>query len=117
MRLNEIIFGEGRPVEGYGPGFFRVGGEVFGGNVLCWPAGAALWGGLEDVAPLLAAAGEIDVLLIGTGAEIAQIPGELRAALEGAGLGIELMATPSAARTYNVLLSEGRRIGAALLTI
>ena len=27
MRLNEVTFGEGTPIDGYGPGFFRVGGE------------------------------------------------------------------------------------------
>ena len=37
------------------------------------------------------------------------------AALEAAGVMCEGMSTPSAARTYNVLLSEGRRVAAALL--
>ncbi|MFZ8959647.1 MAG: Mth938-like domain-containing protein, partial [Paracoccaceae bacterium] len=54
---------------------------------------------------------------IGTGAEIAHIPAKLRAALESAGLGVEVMGSPSAARSYNVLLGEGRRIGAALLPV
>ena len=40
-----------------------------------------------------------------------------RAALEAAGAGVELMATPSACRTYNVLLAEGRRIAAALIPV
>ena len=53
----------------------------------------------------------------GTGAEIAHIPPRLRSALEGAGLGVEVMASPTACRTYNVLLSEGRRVGLALLPV
>ena len=32
-------------------------------------------------------------------------------------MGIEPMASPTACRTYNVLLSEGRRIGLALLSV
>ena len=36
----------------------------------------------------------------------------LRAALEAAGIGVEIMSTPSACRTYNVLLGEGRRVAA-----
>jgi uncharacterized protein len=54
---------------------------------------------------------------VGTGAEIAQIPRELRAVLENAGLGVEIAASPAACRTYNVLLSEGRRVGLAALPV
>jgi uncharacterized protein len=43
--------------------------------------------------------------------------GEGRARLEAAGSGVELMATPSACRTYNVLLAEGRRVAAALMPV
>ena len=28
MRLTEITFAEAQPIDGYGPGFFRVGGRV-----------------------------------------------------------------------------------------
>jgi len=41
----------------------------------------------------------------------------MRAALEAAGSGAELMSTPSACRTYNVLLAEGRRVAAALMPV
>jgi uncharacterized protein len=40
-----------------------------------------------------------------------------RSRLEAAGPGVELMATPSACRTYNVLLAEGRRVAAALMPV
>lgn len=117
MRLTEIDFETGTPIDGYGPGFFRLGGEAHEGHLLVLPGRAMGWGGLEDSAPLLQAAGEIDVLFIGTGAQIAHIPTQLRSTLEDAGIGVEIMASPTACRTYNVLLSEGRRIGAALLTV
>jgi uncharacterized protein len=61
--------------------------------------------------------GKIDVLLVGTGAEIAHLPADFRAALEAAGIGVETMNSPAAARTYNVLLGEGRRIAACLLPV
>lgn len=117
MQLNEIEFGGLPPVDGYGPGFFRIGGTVHEGPVLLLPTGVTLWGGLEDQAPLLAAAGEIDVLFLGTGAQIAHAPAALAKACEARQLGLEVMASPTAARTYNILLSEGRRIGAALLPV
>lgn len=117
MRLNEITFTEAKPVEGYGPGFFRIGGEVHHGPVIAGPAGTFAWGGYEDTDRLLAMAGEVDVLFVGTGAEVAHIPSALRQTLEETGLGVEAMASPAACRTYNVLLSEGRRVALALLPV
>lgn len=117
MRLNEVSYSDAQPVDGYGEGFFRIGGQVHQGAVLTSAAGTAAWGGMTDAEPLLALAGEIDVLFIGTGPEIAHIPAELRKALEEAGLGVETMNSPAACRTYNVLLSEGRRIAMAALPV
>jgi uncharacterized protein len=116
--LTEIGYsGPGRPVDGYGPGFFRIGGQVIRGPVIVAPDGATGWGGLGDRAALLALEGMIDVLLLGMGAEAAYPDADLRAALEAAGIGVEPMSSPAAARTYNVLLAEGRRIAAALIPV
>jgi uncharacterized protein len=117
MKLTEVNYGDAVPVDGYGEGFFRIGGEVFRGSVLTSVKGTVAWGGYDDPAPLMALADQIDVLFIGTGAEIAHIPAALRAALEGAGVGVEVMNSPAACRTYNVLLSEGRRIALAVLPV
>lgn len=117
MRLTEISYGTARPVEGYGPGFFRLDGQVLRGACLITPWDAGPWGGFADAAAPLALAGRIDVLFVGTGADIAHAPKAFRAALEAAGIGVEVMNSPAACRTYNVLLSEGRRIAAALLPV
>jgi uncharacterized protein len=117
MRLNEVVYSDALPIDGYGPGFFRVGGEIKEGAMLTGAKGTSAWEGYEDAEPLLALAGEVDVLFIGTGAEIAHIPGALRQALEAEGLGVEVMNSPAACRTYNVLLSEGRRIALAALPV
>ena len=110
-------FAERVPVDGYGPGFFRVGGQVFEGAVLTSGAGTSAWGGYGDTAMLLALAGQVDVLLVGTGKEIAHIPSQLRRVLEGAGIGVEVMNSPAACRTYNVLLSEARRVALAVIPL
>ncbi|MEL7212608.1 MAG: Mth938-like domain-containing protein [Pseudomonadota bacterium] len=117
MRLNEVTYPNAKPVEGYGPGFFRIGGKVYDGALLVLPNGQVSWGGYEDTAPIREAKDTIDVLFIGTGAEIAHIPAALRNTLEDAGIGVEVMSSPSACRTYNVLLSEGRRIALAVLPV
>jgi len=117
MRIDEAQFDGGRPMDGYGPGFFRIGGQVVEGAVLVLPSGPRAWGGYGDLPPLEAAAAEIDVLFVGTGAAIAHLPAPLRRRLEATGMGVEAMATPAACRTYNVPLAEGRRVGAALLPV
>ena len=117
MRLNEISYNDAMPIDGYGSGFFRVGGKRYDGALLVLPSGVSSWGGFEDTATLLAIADQIDVLFVGTGAEIAHPPKAFREALEDAGIGVETMASPAACRTYNVLLSEGRRVATALLPV
>jgi uncharacterized protein len=117
MRLNETTYDDAQPVEGYGPGFFRIADTVFHGPVLTLASGTKGWGGYDDLAPLLELVSDIDVLFVGTGAEIAHIPTTMRETLEAAGIGVEAMSTPSACRTYNVLLSEGRRVALALIPV
>jgi len=117
MRLTEISYDSAKPIEGYGPGFFRVGGHVLRGSCLITPWDAGAWGGYDDAGAPLSLAGRIDVLFVGTGTEIAQVPPAFRAALEAAGIGVEVMNAPAACRTYNVLLSEGRRVAAALFPV
>jgi len=122
MRMNEIRFEGPRPIDSYYPGGFRIGGELHSGSLLLigaevLPLPVASPGQLDAAAlcPAFERAGAFDVLLIGAGAEIAPLPRALREALEEHGLGAEIMATPSACRTYNVLLAEGRRVAAALI--
>ncbi len=54
---------------------------------------------------------------MGTGVEIAHIPKDLRRDLEAAGIGVEVMNSPAACRTYNVLVAEGRRVALAALVV
>lgn len=115
MQSREASFGGALPIDGYGPGFFRVGGAVHRGGLLIRAEGATPWSGFADLAALRALAGKVDLLLCGMGADIAHLPKGLQVELEALGVMAEPMATPAAARHYNVLLSEGRRVAAALL--
>ncbi|WP_321832440.1 Mth938-like domain-containing protein [Thalassovita sp.] len=117
MQLNEVSFSDAVPVDGYGPGFFRIGGKVIEGAVIVTEKQARSWAGLQDAEALKALAGDHDVIFVGMGAEIAHLPKDLRAELDAAGVGVEVMSSPSACRTYNVLLSEGRRVALAVLPV
>lgn len=117
MELNEITYRDAVPFDSYGPGFFRVAGHVIEGPALVTLTRARSWGGLEDLATLETLVGEVDVILLGMGPEIAHAPAEMRAKLEALGVGLEIMSSPAACRTYNVLASEGRRVAAAVLPV
>ena len=115
--LNPTEFDGRNAVDGYGPGFFRVAGKVRQGAVVVLPDEVLDWGGAADIATLTALAGRVDVLFLGLGAQVAHPPRALADALEEAGIRFEAMASDTAARTYNVTLSEGRRVACALLPL
>jgi uncharacterized protein len=69
------------------------------------------------LAPVLELRGQIEFLLFGTGAEVEAPPPHMRELLAAAGIGLEIMPTPSACRTYNHLASEGRHFAVTMLWV
>ena len=55
--------------------------------------------------------------LVGTGLEIVPLPAPLRAWLKDLGIGLDVMQTGAAARTYNILAGENRKVAAALIVV
>lgn len=68
---------------------------------------------IEDFRAALA--GQPETILFGTGARHRFISNFLLTAIMSQGIGLEVMSTAAACRTYNLLLGEGRRVVAALL--
>ena len=56
-----------------------------------------------------------EVMLVGTGAKQRFLHPSIVAPLTRLGIGVEVMDTQAAARTYNILMSEGRRVVVALM--
>jgi uncharacterized protein len=111
-------------IDAYGNGGFRFAGLSHRGSLLCLPDGMFAWPvtspaeiSRQALAPVFAAADDIDVLLIGIGADIAAIPSGLREALRQRRVIVEAINTGSAVRTYNVLLAERRAVAAALIAV
>lgn len=112
------------PIEAYGNGGFRFGGMSHKGSILCLPTGIWDWPvasieqvdrvALEDA---LALGGKISFLFLGAGPRLVRPSADVRAAFEQAGVWLEAMDTGAAARTYNVLLAEGRPVAAALIAV
>lgn len=117
MRVNEIEFPQGQPVDSYGPGFFRIEGEVVWGPVALLPSGNRSWTELYDCVFSEAELDEIDLAVVGTGAELTPIPERFHGRLRRIGIETEAMPTPAACRTYNVLLTEGRRVAVFLVPV
>ena len=112
-------------IDAYGDGGFRLDGVRHEGSLLIladearrWPVAALAELTPESLAPVLdAGRSEVEFLLLGVGAKNALPPRPVREALQRAGIGLEFMDTPAAARLYNVLTSEGRRLAAALIAV
>ncbi len=118
----ELDQAEGRNTfTGYGEGYVEVNRKrhaaslvVSGERVVTdWPAAS-----LESLtADHLAAIAELkpEIVLLGTGSTFRFPEPQLLAPLQKAGIGVEVMDTPAACRTYNILLGEGRNVVAALI--
>ena len=112
------------PIDAYGNGGFRFADMSHRGSILCLPSGIYAWpvAKAEDLdaaafAPVFAEKAQIGLLLLGTGRRQVMPGPELRRAFMGVNIALEAMDTGAAARTYNVLLAEGRPLGAALIAV
>ncbi len=113
-------------INGYGQSSFTVNGTPHNGSICI--------NGSEITPQLMLSAQDItlealevlvsnltplpEILLIGTGKEHYFIPPSVRNALKTSKhISMDSMATGAACRTYNVLISEGRRVAALLLPV
>lgn len=111
-------------IQSYGAGGFRIADVRYDGAVLVttgwsrdWHVTALAEADEENLTPLKTAEPPIELLVIGCGKSLTMIPAEFRATVKSWGMSLEQMDTGAACRTYNVLLTEGRRVAAALLPV
>jgi uncharacterized protein len=110
---------------GYGDGYVLVNAlrhessilVVPNGPVRPWPVDSP---GRIDAARIDALVGELvdlqaEVVLLGTGQRLTFLAPAVLAPLARARIGVEVMDTPAACRTYNILMAEGRKVAAALV--
>ncbi|GEP11882.1 Mth938-like domain-containing protein [Methylobacterium gnaphalii] len=111
-------------IDSYGNGGFRFADMSHRGSILMLPSGIRAWDAtdarqidLAGLQPVLAEGERIELLLIGTGLDIVPLPEALRRRLKESGIGLDVMQTGAAARTYNILLGENRKVAAALIAV
>jgi uncharacterized protein len=108
-------------VRGYRPGLLRIGALELTRSVIVSAESLVADWRPQDIGELTAAdlepalALRPEVLLLGSGARQVFPPHELLARLHAARIGVEVMDTGAACRTYNVLVGEGRAVAAALI--
>ena len=107
-------------IRSWEPGRVRIADRWVAGNVLvsndavieAWTTNAAARLRIADLEPALAL--QPTIIVLGTGTEQLLPDVELMAAVAARSVGLEIMNTPAACRTFNVLLQEQRRVVAAL---
>ena len=112
-------------LDAYGAGGFRFADMSHRGSILALPSGVHAWPVIDfsqltlaSLKPLFEAPrGEVDLLIVGVGKDMVFAPDWLKSHMRGLGIGIEFMQTGSAARTYNVLVGESRKVAAALIAV
>lgn len=109
-------------VTGVGSGWIRVNADEYRHNLLLTPdavhPGGFAAGGFDALAESdfeAVLAQQPEIVLFGSGATQRFPHPRLMRALTDAGVGVEVMDTAAACRTFNILTAEGRRVVAALL--
>lgn len=117
------VLTKGAPaIESYGPEGIRVSGQLYEGPVFLSVQDIALAHvkayanvSIDDLQAIFAHPSRPDILLLGVGLVCESLPPKAwREAASMAGVVMEAMSTAAACRTWNVLLSEGRRACALL---
>ena len=87
------------------------------GRVLPWSVGRLEELSRDSLADVVAETPRVELLLLGCGPRPAVDPRRVGKNLRDLGITIEIMDTGAACRTFNVLLSEDRRVAAALIAV
>ena len=122
MDVTPLITKDRQLITGYGQGGFVINGARHDGSLLVFddhvePLVALRLADLENRIVDQVGAHPVDLLLIGAGPSAGVLDGALREAFKARGIAVEVMDTGAACRTYNVLLSEERRVAAALIAV
>lgn len=125
MDITPLIKDNAQVIQSYAGGGFRVSGARYDGPVIVSVGATRSWDvagkdvkalSVEDFQVLIGESAQIDVVLLGTGEKMVFPDPAMKKALREHGLMVEVMDTGAACRTYNVLMAEGRRVVAALLS-
>jgi uncharacterized protein len=123
MKLNLSDDSRAYVISAYCDGSFTINGQLFTGNQLVWPDQPPRTWLLDNIYSLdnncvaEHLSEKIEAVIIGTGKSLVFPDGLRPDEFHKRAIGIEIMDTPAACRTYNILVSEGRNVMAALIAV
>ncbi len=122
--VRDLLVNSEQPlVRHYSPGEVRIGQTVYEHSLVITPhQGARRWEPqdfaslqIEHIEAFLEQKPRPELILLGTGEKQCFLPREYMAPLINARIGVEVMTSAAASRTWNIVLSEGRQALAAIL--
>ncbi|MBI1395821.1 MAG: hypothetical protein GC151_07560 [Betaproteobacteria bacterium] len=108
-------------VSGYGEDYVAVNGQPYRSSLIVFPDRPVESWDVDSPERLtpeslnLFADLPLEIVLLGTGPSHRLVHPRVYAHLSAARIGVEIMNTAAACRTYNILLAEGRKVAAALI--
>jgi len=125
MDITPIVPDKAQQVQRYGGGAFVISGDEYRGAVLVTSGQTVPWQAMQGhqtltdtaLAELAALAGAHEIVIVGTGPKFQLLPMAFRQQIKSLGASVDAMDTGAACRTYNILMSEGRKVLAALIAV
>jgi uncharacterized protein len=120
MKLHEAKTAGANLFTAHGAGYVEINRERHEGSLIVsadsiTPWAPANFAALEEAHFTQLLALQPELVIFGSGPTLRFPHPRLSAALTNAGIGVEVMDTSAACRTYNILLAEDRKVVAALL--
>ncbi len=123
MDITPVIPKGQNVIKGYGNMTFKINDDEHESSIIVFPEKVLSWEvksydelSLESLEHINIC-DDLEILLLGCGHEHRPLDATIATELQKKGIGVEVMTTGAACRTYNVLLAEGRKVAAALIMI
>lgn len=124
MDITPLVKSDINIIQSYKDGVFKISGRKYEEAVLVAPFEITQlpFSSVENLKPsdfdmFEEMKNDVDVILFGTGTTQEFFSPEIMKSLDARGIHIDVMDTGAACRTYNVLITEGRRVVAALMPV
>lgn len=124
MDITPLVKSGVQIIQSYKDGVFKISGQTYAHNVLVTAQDTTKFdvAAFDELTPksfdvFAQRQEDVDIILFGTGAEQVFFPPEIMSSLAQRNIHMDIMDTGAACRTFNVLISEGRRVMAALMQL
>lgn len=121
MKLHLTTAENNHLITGYGENYVEINQQRYAQNIIVMPQTlimdwqASIFADLTEAHFVQVGGLKPELVLLGTGEKHQFLHPRIYQSLTAQGIPLECMTTAAACRTYNILMSEGRNVAAALL--